>query len=628
MDDMSSIAHLITTLGYAIQEMNQYLDTNGTTINKAINTKTTNCRNEMVSTLSYYQTYIQSRQHTQNTHDDMTHSYPLHQGLEFESTAYNSSPENTANNAKAIALDVVGHIIGTPGPLITEESIPQERDPSPPPPIANSQKDIDIDMEHQHKMKSTLNAYAQPYESQPSPYTNHQAIALPLAQTTPANLHSPRYIPQSLTSPSINSISSPMQTYLMHQFQSNNGWQATQDATYPSHNSHLSSQNRMAQSKQEGVEDAKELEHHEEEEEEAMHHEDGIDAMRREEEEAALNYMMMDQQNRSIGIDDMEEMIEHGEQSNGMRKKQPTNKTNATRPKTTNKSSAKPPLWSAIAKQVAKAPMVTHSTKTNTTNEDEKSPEVMSNEYKRYHANNNTNYWNKRHSNHYSSERSSASSHSSSSSSNHHNIGTTTTTNTTTTTQSSNRTPSPTPPENAHNPHHNTMTNNHRNMNNYHRRSNNNHTKHVQNGKNNGNERCRVFVSNLPPNVTDAEIRNAFSHCGEISNTVWFPSRTDGKFYGSGLITFCDGMGSKEALKMNQQNVLGRIIRCEYSSGQDPVKVKPPGCRTIYLNNVPRDAHESRIRQVFKHCGKIKRVRFHERDTKRTGGAFVEFENT
>jgi len=73
--------------------------------------------------------------------------------------------------------------------------------------------------------------------------------------------------------------------------------------------------------------------------------------------------------------------------------------------------------------------------------------------------------------------------------------------------------------------------------------------------------------------------------------------------------------------------VLGRIIRVEYSSCQDPVKVKPPGCRTIYLNNVPRDAQENRIRQVFKHCGKIKRVRFHERDGKRTGGAFVEFEH-
>lgn len=140
--------------------------------------------------------------------------------------------------------------------------------------------------------------------------------------------------------------------------------------------------------------------------------------------------------------------------------------------------------------------------------------------------------------------------------------------------------------------------------------------------------RCRVFVSNLPPNVTDEDIRSAFHHCGEIANTVWFPSRTDGKFYGSGLITFGAACGSEKALRLNQQSVLGRVIRVEYSSCQDPVKVKPPGCRTIYLNNVPRDAQEARIRQVFRHCGRIKRVRFHERDTKRTGGAFVEFEQT
>merc|ERR1712130_1027921 len=142
------------------------------------------------------------------------------------------------------------------------------------------------------------------------------------------------------------------------------------------------------------------------------------------------------------------------------------------------------------------------------------------------------------------------------------------------------------------------------------------------------NERCRVFVSNLPPNVSDEDIRNGFAHCGDIANTVWFPSRTDGKFYGSGLITFCDSNGSANALRLNNQVVLGRVVRVEYSSCCDPVKVKPPGCRTIYLNNVPRDAQDARIRKVFRHCGKIKRVRFHERDTKRTGGAFVEFQNT
>ena len=54
-------------------------------------------------------------------------------------------------------------------------------------------------------------------------------------------------------------------------------------------------------------------------------------------------------------------------------------------------------------------------------------------------------------------------------------------------------------------------------------------------------------------------------------------------------------------------------------------KRKPYGCKTVYLNNCPRNASENRIRKVFKHCGKIKTVRFHEKDGIRTGGAFVEF---
>eukprot|EP01083_Nonionella_stella_P046477 124465_1 len=56
--------------------------------------------------------------------------------------------------------------------------------------------------------------------------------------------------------------------------QSSNGWQPRpepQDVTYAWHNSHLSPQNCMAQSKQEGF-DAKELQH---DEEDVMTHENG-----------------------------------------------------------------------------------------------------------------------------------------------------------------------------------------------------------------------------------------------------------------------------------------------------------------------------------------------------------------
>ena len=150
-------------------------------------------------------------------------------------------------------------------------------------------------------------------------------------------------------------------------------------------------------------------------------------------------------------------------------------------------------------------------------------------------------------------------------------------------------TPSPSPPDNP--PRNSRQRSNH----------NGNH-----NHSNSAKERRRVFVSNLPPSSNDDDIRGAFKYCGAISNTVWFPSRTDGKFYGSGLITFADHNGAREALRMNQQNVLGRIIRVEYSSCQDPVKVKPRGCRTIYLNNVPKDAQESEYAKYLNIVGRLR----------------------
>jgi len=275
------------------------------------------------------------------------------------------------------------------------------------------------------------------------------------------------------------------------------------------------------------------------------------------------------------------------------------------------------PLWSSIAKNpnLKKASMTKLTQKKLcSASGEEKTPEgsITDSDYSQFNVNrkHSTNYWRNRtnSNNNYQSSLSTSSYSSASSKDNH-------------------ITPSPTPPESKRR----------RDSKKSGGRSSGSGTPPKSGGSGSGsgsgsgggaNERCRVFVSNLPPNVTDEDIRAAFMHCGDIANTVWFPSRTDGKFYGSGLITFSRHSGSENALRLNQQNVLGRIIRVEYSSCQDPVKVKPPGCRTIYLNNVPRDAQESRIRQVFKHCGRIKRVRFHERDTKRTGGAFVEFEHT
>lgn len=142
--------------------------------------------------------------------------------------------------------------------------------------------------------------------------------------------------------------------------------------------------------------------------------------------------------------------------------------------------------------------------------------------------------------------------------------------------------------------------------------------------------RCRIFISNLPSDYGDAEqIRSELeATCGPILHTLWFASRTDGKFYGSGLITFEEPKSAQKALDMNGCTLFGRVIRIEPSRCTDPVKKKPPGCQTVYLNNLSKSITESYLRELFSDCGEMKSVRLLERANKNTNAGFIEFFET
>jgi len=138
--------------------------------------------------------------------------------------------------------------------------------------------------------------------------------------------------------------------------------------------------------------------------------------------------------------------------------------------------------------------------------------------------------------------------------------------------------------------------------------------------------RRRVFISNLPSDFSESEIRNELEvTCGPIATTLWFASRTDGKFYGSGLITFETREGAEKAKSLNGCSLFGRVIRIEPSRCTDPVKKKPPGCQTVYLNNLSKSISESYLRELFQECGEMKSVRLLERANRNTKSAFIEF---
>jgi len=138
--------------------------------------------------------------------------------------------------------------------------------------------------------------------------------------------------------------------------------------------------------------------------------------------------------------------------------------------------------------------------------------------------------------------------------------------------------------------------------------------------------RRRVFISNLPAEYSESDIREELEKlCGEIQHTLWFASRTDGKFYGSGLITFATTEGADSARKFNGNLLFGRTVRIEPSRCPDPVRKKPPGCQTIYLNNLSKKISDTKLRALFEKCGTIKSVRVLDRSNKTTNVAFIEF---
>eukprot|EP01084_Bolivina_argentea_P118925 210946_1 len=106
LDECSYLPHLINNMANVIQSMNQYIDSHRSNNNRdVIVTKTTNCRNELVSCLSFYQTFISGHNscsscssaldhtHHSSNHDHMNpylvDEYEASQSISFNNTTTN-----------------------------------------------------------------------------------------------------------------------------------------------------------------------------------------------------------------------------------------------------------------------------------------------------------------------------------------------------------------------------------------------------------------------------------------------------------------------------------------------------------------------------------------------------------
>jgi RNA recognition motif-containing protein len=87
----------------------------------------------------------------------------------------------------------------------------------------------------------------------------------------------------------------------------------------------------------------------------------------------------------------------------------------------------------------------------------------------------------------------------------------------------------------------------------------------------NSSRECRVFVSNLPYDVTRQGLRDHMETCGAKVKHVTIFNRPDGKSKGSGIVEFGTGDDTRMALKLNRRELMGRqiFVRADREEGRD-----------------------------------------------------------
>jgi len=139
-----------------------------------------------------------------------------------------------------------------------------------------------------------------------------------------------------------------------------------------------------------------------------------------------------------------------------------------------------------------------------------------------------------------------------------------------------------------------------------------------------------IFIRNLPYQVSENEVRDAFSACGNISR-VSLPMQ-NGKSKGFGFVTFASSEGCKKAVEMDQQIKIGsRQISISFSKmssnrGPNPSFICEPS-QTLFLGNLPETISEDDIRDLFIPASNPSQIRIARRDGVFKGFAHVDFES-
>jgi len=136
------------------------------------------------------------------------------------------------------------------------------------------------------------------------------------------------------------------------------------------------------------------------------------------------------------------------------------------------------------------------------------------------------------------------------------------------------------------------------------------------------NERT-VYMEGLPFDSTEDDVNKFFKEAGKIV-AVRLPRWHDsGRLRGYGHVEFSSVEAASAALEMDGSYMGRRFIKITTpmtpralqqasngdSSSSEPKKERPPGCKTVFVKNIPYDCTDNDVEKAMMICGPIQKVR-------------------
>lgn len=129
-----------------------------------------------------------------------------------------------------------------------------------------------------------------------------------------------------------------------------------------------------------------------------------------------------------------------------------------------------------------------------------------------------------------------------------------------------------------------------------------------------------VYIQGLPFTCEESEVRDFFAEVGTIESMRLPKWHDSGKLKGYGHIQFSSAEDAEKALELSGSYIKDRFITVDRpmvprALAQDSttlaskVAEKPPGCKTIFIRNLPYEVTEAEIREKFMVYGPIMKVR-------------------